>query len=53
MGQAKRKAELLEKAQAEMERWGDRPIRLEVDLVTMMIIAGALQLSLRHPAFAN
>ncbi len=50
MGQAKRKAILLPKVQAEAERWGDRLIRLEVDLSTMMLITGAIQLSLRHPS---
>lgn len=49
MGQAKRKAELLPKVEAEAVRWGDRLIRLELDLSTMLIITSALQLALRHP----
>lgn len=37
----------------EMERWGARPIILELDIITTLAICGALQLSLRHPQFAT
>jgi hypothetical protein len=34
-----------------LERHGRHPVTLELDVITGQIIIGALQLSLRHPAF--
>lgn len=40
-------------AVAEMERWGDRTIVLQLDIATLLGVVGALQLALRHPQFAQ
>lgn len=53
MGEAKRKAELMAKCDEEMKIWGDRLVRLDVDIQSMLIICGALQLSLRHPTYGS
>lgn len=53
MGEAKRKEELLRRVVAESQAWGDRPILLDMDLSAALVLAGALQLSLRHPEAAR
>lgn len=47
------KAKLLAEAEQDMRVWGQRPIVMEMDIVTLMSICGALQLALRHPAFKD
>lgn len=49
MGEAKRKEELLARATAQMEAWGERPVRFEVSLPLAMLLCSSLQLALRHP----
>lgn len=51
MGEARHKQEMLAAAEEEMKRWGDRPLRLDIDITTCLGMIGALQLALRHPGF--
>lgn len=46
-----RKAALLPKVIGEVERWGGRPITMDLDIATLLSIVGALQLAMRHPGF--
>lgn len=53
MGEAKRKEALLARCAEEMQRWGDRPVVLEMNITHAMVFCGALQLALRHEGFAQ
>jgi len=48
-----KKRHAMEAAAREMEQWGDRPVILEMDITTAVVMCGALQLALRHPDFAK